>query len=275
MSLPPSYTQRQLAVPDWNQEAVATATCLVFGVGGVGTNILPTLARLGVKKIVMVDFDVVEETNLNRQVLFSPADIGKRKVDAAMHHLRTLHVLGGGTEIVGEHYDAVKEWRRTCGLVAAASVVFNGIDHGQGFDVAIGSLCRKHRIPYIAASTYAHTGIFEAFSNLSADHPCVGCSVGGPREMLQALHVDKIATLYDDLSDVIAMDEKPPTGTVGSWACVAAVGGALAVNAWVQIICGNDKNVGTWNQVDLARIGLEGGVTRFAIDRTPNGCGAC
>ena len=50
-----------------------------MGVGGLGCGVSMGLARLGVKKIIMLDKDVVDASNLNRQILFRPEDVGLPK----------------------------------------------------------------------------------------------------------------------------------------------------------------------------------------------------
>ena len=52
----------------------------MLGIGGLGSVVVVNLLRLGVGKIFMVDYDVVDAHNMNRQIIFSPADIGKPKV---------------------------------------------------------------------------------------------------------------------------------------------------------------------------------------------------
>lgn len=56
---------------------------MVLGVGGLGSIVTINMLRLGVGKLFLVDFDVVDIHNLNRQLLFSHADVGKPKVEAA------------------------------------------------------------------------------------------------------------------------------------------------------------------------------------------------
>ncbi len=53
---------------------------MVLGVGGLGSIVTINMLRLGVGKLFLVDFDVVDIHNLNRQLLFSHADVGKPKV---------------------------------------------------------------------------------------------------------------------------------------------------------------------------------------------------
>ena len=61
------------------QQKIFSAKVLIVGLGGLGCPLLTYLAASGVGKIGIVDFDKVEISNLNRQVLFCPSDIGKLK----------------------------------------------------------------------------------------------------------------------------------------------------------------------------------------------------
>ena len=62
----------------------------IFGLGGVGGTALEALARTGFKNFILVDFDKVDPSNLNRQILYTAKDIGRNKVDAAKE--RTLSI---------------------------------------------------------------------------------------------------------------------------------------------------------------------------------------
>ena len=64
---------------------------LVIGLGGVGGTALEALARSGFKKFILVDFDKVDASNLNRQVLYTKEDVGREKVEAAKGHLLKLN----------------------------------------------------------------------------------------------------------------------------------------------------------------------------------------
>ena len=65
------------------QQRLADAHVVVIGAGGLGSAVLPVLAAAGVGTIAIVDDDVVDASNLHRQTLFSPSDVGRAKVDAA------------------------------------------------------------------------------------------------------------------------------------------------------------------------------------------------
>lgn len=64
---------------------------LVAGIGGVGGTALEVLARSGFTKFILIDFDKVDESNLNRQILFLRKDIGKDKVDVAKEKLLEIN----------------------------------------------------------------------------------------------------------------------------------------------------------------------------------------
>lgn len=65
------YFDRQIRIPEWNQNLIEDQVGLCLGVGGIGCSIALGLVRLGVRKIFLVDRDIVDVHNLNRQVLFS------------------------------------------------------------------------------------------------------------------------------------------------------------------------------------------------------------
>lgn len=82
---------RHLIIPEFNiegQKKLKNARVLVVGSGGLGTPLLEYLTAAGVGHIGIVDFDVVDLTNLQRQVLFTIEDVGKPKVEAARNRLK-------------------------------------------------------------------------------------------------------------------------------------------------------------------------------------------
>lgn len=93
---------RQLALPgigDAGQRRLAAARVLVIGAGGLGTPVLAALAAAGVGVIGVVDDDVVEVSNLHRQLLHGTADVGRQKTTSARD---ALHRINPGV-VVHEH----------------------------------------------------------------------------------------------------------------------------------------------------------------------------
>jgi len=85
---------RHIIIPEFGYEAqqkLKAAKVLVIGSGGLGSPVLLYLAAAGVGTIGIVDFDVVDDSNLQRQVLFGVDEIGKPKVEAAKRRLEALN----------------------------------------------------------------------------------------------------------------------------------------------------------------------------------------
>jgi len=83
------------------QRKLLDASVLCIGAGGLGSPIAMYLAAAGVGKLGMVDFDRVDVSNLQRQILHTDADVGRPKVASAVEHLRainpTIEVVGHDT----------------------------------------------------------------------------------------------------------------------------------------------------------------------------------
>jgi molybdopterin/thiamine biosynthesis adenylyltransferase/rhodanese-related sulfurtransferase len=85
---------RHLIMPEVTMEgqlALKSASVLIIGIGGLGAPLSLYLAAAGVGRLGLVDFDTVDLTNLQRQVVFGTSDIGKPKIDAAVSRLRDLN----------------------------------------------------------------------------------------------------------------------------------------------------------------------------------------
>ncbi|WP_022882207.1 ThiF family adenylyltransferase [Gryllotalpicola ginsengisoli] len=90
----PSRYSRQLILPGFGeggQAALERSRVLVIGAGGLGCHVLPQLAAMGVGTIGVVDDDLVEASNLHRQTLYTPADVGAPKAARAAARVRELN----------------------------------------------------------------------------------------------------------------------------------------------------------------------------------------
>src|SRR5579859_5051069 len=91
---------RHLSLPEVGlagQKKICAASVLCVGAGGLGSPITMYLAAAGIGKIGIVDFDTVELTNLQRQILHGTEDVGRAKTDSAKE---TLHRINPHTEVV-------------------------------------------------------------------------------------------------------------------------------------------------------------------------------
>lgn len=75
----------------WRQDVVRKATILVVGAGALGNEVLKNLALMGIGRVIIADFDTIEDSNLSRSVLFRAGDRGRRKVDVAAERVKELN----------------------------------------------------------------------------------------------------------------------------------------------------------------------------------------
>ena len=72
-------------------EILSTKHIVLIGLGGLGCHIAQYLATSGLGKLSIIDNDIIEDTNLQRQILYTCSDIGKNKVDTVEQKLKTLN----------------------------------------------------------------------------------------------------------------------------------------------------------------------------------------
>ncbi|AFM14010.1 HesA/MoeB/ThiF family protein [Turneriella parva] len=77
--------------PIWHQEKLAKATVAILGVGGIGSWVAYNLACCGVGRLILIDSDFIETSNLTRQILYGPSDVGKSKIEVAVNRLRNFN----------------------------------------------------------------------------------------------------------------------------------------------------------------------------------------
>src|SRR5258708_2842306 len=94
----PGAEDRQRKIPGFDQEKFSRGHVLCVGAGGIISNIAPTLCRKGIGKITLLDDDLVEASNLNRQRFYAK-DIGKNKAVALAENLQAECIVA--TEIRG------------------------------------------------------------------------------------------------------------------------------------------------------------------------------
>ncbi len=113
------------------------ATVGIAGCGGLGSNAAVALTRAGVGSLILVDSDVVEESNLNRQYFFLP-DVGKLKVVALADHLRAINPdIGITSHAIPLTPDLVPD------VFAPAELLLEAFDHAESKRWLIESWCRN------------------------------------------------------------------------------------------------------------------------------------
>ena len=139
------------------QQRLAASSVLVVGAGGLGCPVLHYLAGAGVGRIVIVDHDSVEETNLHRQPLYAMPDIGRPKAERARAAL-----LRFNPQIAVEAVVERLTPQNVAHLVARADVI---VDAADSFAVTymLSDACHAAAKPLVSASVIGLTGYAGAF----------------------------------------------------------------------------------------------------------------
>ncbi len=161
---------RHLLLPDLGAEGqrrLRAARVLVVGAGGLGSPALLYLAAAGVGTIGVVDDDVVDLTNLQRQVVHGVADVGRRKVDSAAE---AVGAVSPDTLVVrhGDRLDALT----AMAVLADYDLVLDGADNFPT-RYLVGDACARLGIPHVWGSVYRFDGQASVWS--AGEGPCYAC----------------------------------------------------------------------------------------------------
>jgi len=163
---------RQVGVPGWGaegQQRLAAAHVFVAGAGGLGCAASLYLAAAGVGRLTVCDADRVEASNLNRQVLYTPQDIGHEKASIAAGRLGALNPSIEVAPVVAE----IDE-RTACGLVGDAGLILDCLDN-PATRFALNRCSVATGIPMVYAAVSDLTG-HVSFLRPPAT-PCLECFV--------------------------------------------------------------------------------------------------
>ncbi|MEL0027656.1 MAG: molybdopterin-synthase adenylyltransferase MoeB [Perlucidibaca sp.] len=202
---------RQILLPDWDvaaQERLLAATVLVVGLGGLGCPLTQYLAAAGVGRLILCDFDQVEITNLQRQVLHHDEDVGRLKVASAADKLRRINPalrIETCAQVVDEAFLA--RWLPEVDVVADCCDNFATRD-------AVSRAAWRAGVPLVSAAAIGWQGQLAVFDPRDQGSACYRC-------------------LYP------AADEDAPTcSEAGVMATTVAVMGAWQAQEVLKVIAG-------------------------------------
>jgi adenylyltransferase/sulfurtransferase len=150
------------------QEALKQASVLIIGAGGLGCAASQYLACAGIGKLTLVDFDVVELSNLQRQVLHCDTDIGRQKVESAAGSLRALN-----PHLIVETVDQQLEDDPLLALIRTHSLVLDASDNIQSRN-QLNRLCHRAKVPLVSGAAIRMEGQVSVFT-YKKDEPCYQC----------------------------------------------------------------------------------------------------
>ncbi len=162
---------RQIMLPQVgieNQQKLLDSTILLIGVGGLGSPSALYLAAAGVGHLIIADFDKVEISNLQRQIIHHTQDIGKYKVDSAKAKMLAINPDIKITTLKDLDADNLDSW------VKKADIVLDGTDNFEA-RFQINNACVHARVPLVSAAVIRFEGQLSVFKGYQSDQPCYQC----------------------------------------------------------------------------------------------------
>jgi molybdopterin/thiamine biosynthesis adenylyltransferase len=219
MSLSPARLDRfarHIVLPEVGgagQVRLAASKVAVIGLGGIGSPALQYLAASGIGRLALVDDDVVDVSNLQRQTIFTTRDVGYGKAVSARRWLANFD-----DSLVVDVSDARITPDNAASLIAGAELVLDGTDN-FATRLAVSDACVAAGIPLLSAAVGRFQGQVGAWAGHLAGEACYRCFVG------DAFDAEDCDTCADD-GMLGAM-----AGWVGSFAAMQAIKVLLAGTA--------------------------------------------
>lgn len=229
------------------QARLTSASVLLIGAGGVGSPALQYLAAAGVGRIAVVDCDSVDASNLQRQTIFSTADIGSAKAERAANWVRAFDPA-----IAVTAHDLRIDADNASGLVAGHDLVLDGSDN-FATRLAVSDACVAAGVPLTSVAVGRFQGQVANFAGHLPGQPCYRCWVG-------------------DAFDADDCDTCAEQGVLGAFVGMAA---SLGVMQAMRVLLAGVSDLGDSQWGSLVLIdGLKPAIRTIKVAKDP-ACRAC
>ncbi|HVF95462.1 MAG TPA: molybdopterin-synthase adenylyltransferase MoeB [Sphingomonas sp.] len=154
------------------QRRIKAASVAIVGAGGIGSPAIQYLAAAGVGRLVLIDDDVVDASNLQRQTMFATGDIAAAKVTAAAAMVARLN-----PHVAVEPRRLRLAADNAATLLAGVDVVLDGCDD-FATRLVVADAALRSRTPLVSAAVGQFEGQLAVYRGWEADKPCYRCFVG-------------------------------------------------------------------------------------------------
>ncbi len=151
------------------QDALLAARAVIFGMGGLGNPAAQYLAAAGVGGLTLVDPDVVELSNLQRQILYTQQDVGKPKVACAAGRLQAMN-----PDIQIDTLQIRLDEKQIAEVISNATVVLDATDNFSS-RLAISDACLGASVPLVSGAAIKMSGQLSVYDYRQRGGPCYRC----------------------------------------------------------------------------------------------------
>ena len=166
------HYSRQIMLPHFGVEAqqkLHDSHVVIIGVGGLGSPAAMYLSASGIGSLTLVDFDHVDNSNLQRQIVHNTSSIGESKVSSARKTLQALN-----PEVSIHCVDKKLSADELSALITNRDCVIDATDNFNT-RFMINQVCVEQRVPLVSAAAIQYEGQISVFDLRSEDSPCYAC----------------------------------------------------------------------------------------------------
>ena len=163
---------RQLILKEFDEKTfnfIQKQHVVIIGMGGIGCPVAQYLLSSGIKNLTLIDNDIIQINNLNRQILYSINNLGEKKVYVAKKILNGINPKCK-IKTISKKIDEknIKKY------LSKQSIIIDATDNWHSMNI-INKYCVKQLIPLISASVIGFDGQVILFKNTKKNHLCLNC----------------------------------------------------------------------------------------------------
>ncbi|MEU8819356.1 ThiF family adenylyltransferase [Actinoplanes sp. NPDC048796] len=199
------------------QEKLRESKVVLFGLGGGGSYALPLLVAAGFGEIVAVDYDRVELSNLNRQLMYAEQDVGQFKADVAQRRMRQAN----STVAVSTITKKIESARDVADIVGGADIAICAIDEPPFVaQRRVNAGCVSQGVPYVCGGSFVSRGrVFSVHPGESGCLDCLHIYYAGK----DPLFASQLSAILDQDTGDVTIAFAPHIATVASFMVAEAV----------------------------------------------------
>jgi molybdopterin/thiamine biosynthesis adenylyltransferase len=228
---------RQKRIAGWDQSKVANATVMVIGVGATGNEVVKNLALTGIGKIIIIDYDIIEKSNLNRCVLFNMEQNieEKYKVDVVKAAAETLNPEVEIITLNQDLNDIDKEYYKNSDAICSC------LDNVEA-RLQANNYAYYYGIPFIDSGIEEFYGTIQAVYSGQEEAACMQCGISGA-------DLDLLWAKFSCTGQEIKSEDGTTVGKIATIITTTSIIGGLQAQQVLKFVLGLDnfKKNGEWN----------------------------
>ncbi|TFG05909.1 MAG: ThiF family adenylyltransferase [Promethearchaeota archaeon] len=228
---------RQKRIAGWDQDKVSNSTVMIIGAGATGNEVVKNLILTGIGKIILIDYDVIEKSNLNRCILFSMKINANRKykVDVIKEIAKKIN-----PDIKIDTYkEDINDVDKN--LYKQSDVICSCLDNIEA-RLQANNYAYYYGIPFIDSGIDRYYGTVQAVYSGVKNAPCLQCGITG-------MDLDMMWQKFSCTGEELTSEDGSTIGKIATIISTTAIIGGIQSHQVLTFILGLDyfKSTGKWN----------------------------